>query len=219
MSRRNFYVPVHKGVRAALVQAASLVARTDFTRPAEAAEAARVTQRLVFHLESHASHEDHEIMPVLARIAPELHADLQAEHTRTDGLQREAAALAERILAAGAPERPSLGQRLHQLLWRLAGEHLRHVEREETEAMRVLWAHCTDEELEAMERRILASIPPEEAVEWGAIMLPALSLPERTAVLAPLARTLPRPAFEAVIAPVRTALGERWPETAAAIGL
>ncbi len=85
--------------------------------------------------------------------------------------------------------------------------------------MRVLWAHHTDEDLEAIEARIVASIPPDEAAEWGAIMLPALSLPERTAVLAPLARTLPPPALEAVLAPVRAALGERWPETAAAIGL
>jgi hypothetical protein len=219
MNRHDLYAPVHKGVRAALVHAASLAGRTDFAEPAEAAAAVEAARTLVRQLASHADHEDREVMPVLQRIAPELHADLQAEHARTDGLAREALVTCERLDAAPAGERPSLGRRLHDQLWRLAAEHLRHMEREETQAMRALWAHCSDEELLGIHRRILASIPPAEMAAWSAVMIPALSLPERTAMLAPLATQLPRPALEALLAPVRQALGNDWARTAAAAGL
>ena len=219
MSRVDLYANVHKGVRAALSQTALLAGRTDFSSPAEAAEAARVALRLVALLDDHARHEDREVMPRLALIAPEVHADLQAEHARTEGLQRELADLAERLPSAPPAQRLSLGRRLHDALWRLAAEHLRHMDREETSAMRALWAHYTDEDLEAIHARIVASIPPDAMAEWAAILLPAVSLPERTAMLAPLAQKLPRPAFMSLLGPARAALGERWAETAAAVGL
>lgn len=219
MSRIELYANVHKGIRATLTQVASLVARTDFQRPADAAEATHAARRLVSHLESHARHEDEQVMPVLARVAPEVHADLQAEHARTDGLQHEVVSIADRIDGAADAERAALGRRLHDRLWRLTADHLRHMEREETEAMRALWAHCSDEELAGIHGRILASIPPAAMAEWAAILLPAVSLPERVAVLAPLTGKLPRTALEDLLGPARAALGPRWAETAAAAGL
>jgi hypothetical protein len=38
-------------------------------------------------------------------------------------------------------------------------------------------------------------------------------------MLGALSRTIPRPAFETLLGPARAALGDRWPETAAAVGL
>ena len=172
MSRFDLYANVHKGVRAALTQAASLAVRTDFSNPTEAAEAARVARRLVFQLENHARHEDTHVMPLLARVAPEVHADLQADHARTDGLQRELAELADRLHDAPAAQRIPLGRRLHDGLWRLAAEHLRHLDREESGAMRALWAHFTDEELAAVQGRIVATIPPDTLAEWSRHLAP-----------------------------------------------
>jgi hypothetical protein len=219
MNRHDLYTAVHKGVRAALFQTASRIDRTDFADPAEAGAAALAARTLVRALASHAAHEDREVMPVLQRLAPEVHADLQADHARTEGMADEVLATVDRLAVAPAAERPSLGRRLHDQLWRLTAEHLRHMEREETQAMRALWAHQTDEELLAIHRRILASIPPAEMAAWSVVMIPALSLPERRAMLAPMVESLPRPAFEALVAPVRQALGDDWARTAAAIGL
>lgn len=219
MNRIDLYATVHKGVRAALVNAATLAARTDFAEAVEASVAAEAARFLVRHLEAHAAHEDREVLPALARVAPELHADLQADHARTDGLAHEVLATADRVEACPATERPSVGRRLHDQLWQLTAEHIRHMEREETQAMRALWAHYTDEELLAIHQRIVASIPPAALAEWGTVLLPALSLPERTAVLGPLVRSLPRQALETVVGPVRQALGDQWRQTAATIGL
>lgn len=219
MNRLDLYSPVHKGVRAALVQTASLTGRTDFADPEEAATAAEAARRLVHLLEEHAANEDRELMPILARVAPEVHADLQAEHARTDGLAREIVAFADRLASAPVAERASIGRRIHDALWRLAAEHLRHMDREETQASRALWAHLSDEELEAIHQRIVSAIPPAELAEFCGLLIPAMSLPERAAMLAPLAQRLPPPAFEALIAPARRAMGDAWGKTAAAIGL
>jgi hypothetical protein len=219
MSRIDLYATVHKAIRAALVQAAALAGRTDFARADEAEQAADVARTLIDHLEDHARNEDGKIMPVLARVAPEVHADLQADHARTDGLQREVVAIADRVRGASEAERPALGRRLHDRLWHLAAEHLLHMEREETEGMRALWAHCSDEELAGVFGRIVTSIPPDTLAELASILLPAVSLPERAGMLGALSRTIPRPAFETLLGPARAALGDRWPETAAAVGL
>jgi hypothetical protein len=136
------------------------------------------------------------------------------------GLGREVLALAERLAGSTGLERVALGRRLHERLARLAAEHLVHMQREERDVNRSLWAHRTDEELRALHGRIVGSIPPERNAEWLGLILPALSLPERTALLAPLRAALPAAGLRQLTAPARTALGhEGWARTAAAAGL
>lgn len=83
MARIDLYSTVHKGLRAELCQVATLAGRTDFARAEEADAAALAARRLVGHLETHAALEDREVMPELARGAPELHAELESEHRAT----------------------------------------------------------------------------------------------------------------------------------------
>ncbi|BDG05298.1 hemerythrin domain-containing protein [Anaeromyxobacter oryzae] len=219
MSRVDLYGTVHKGIRGLLAGTAALAGRTDFARAEEAARAAAEVRRLLGFLDEHAHHEDTWVMPEVARIAPELHADLAADHVRTDGLHRELAGLAARVEGATEAERVSLGARIHERLWRLAAEHLRHMAREEADAQRVLWAHRTDEELGQLHGRLLASIPPARMAEWSAIILPALATRERAGMLAGMRAAMPPPVFERITAPARDALGPvEWAATAVAAG-
>jgi hypothetical protein len=218
--RLDMYGTVHKGLRASLFATAALAGRTDFASAEESAAAAAATERLLRFLDEHARHEDGVVMPVLAELAPELHADLRAEHARTDGLQREVEATAARLAGAAPAERVSLGRRLHERLLRLAAEHVHHMQREEQEANRALWAHLDDAALEALHGRIVGAIPPPRLAEWLALMLPALSLPERAALLGGLREKVPPPALLELTAPARAALGgDGWARTAAAAGL
>ncbi|MGC3996746.1 MAG: hemerythrin domain-containing protein [Anaeromyxobacter sp.] len=217
--RFDLYTAVHKGIRAQLFEAATWAGRTDFARAGEAAAAAARVARLLAFLEEHAEKEDAVLMPELQRLAPEVHADLQGEHARVDGLHRELHGLLDRLATAGEAERVALGRRLQERLSRLTAEHLRHMDREEGEATRAFHAHRSDEELGALHGRILASIPPARMADWSAIMIPALSLPERAGMLSGMARKLPAPVFETIVAPARAALGPAaWAETAAAGG-
>lgn len=219
MARIDLYGPVHKALRSELYEVARGVARTDFAKVEESGRTVAAIQRLVGFLDEHAEHEDEVLMPELAAVAPELFADLEADHARVEGLHRDLAALAARLQGATEVERVALGTRLHERVVRIVAEQLRHMDREEHEAQPALWANRTDAELEAMHGRILAAIPPPRMAEWLGIMLPAISMPERAGMLGGMREQVPAPVLEVLTAPARAALGaQAWAETAAAAG-
>lgn len=217
MSRLDIYTPIHKAIRATLFDSAAVLARTTFADFGEASAVTASLRRLFAWLEEHAAHEDAVVMPELQRLVPELHAVLEGEHARLQGMQRELETLLPRLATADAAERTALGQRLHHLLHRLIAGQLGHLEREEVEVNRALWAHFDDAELHAMHARIMARIEPPRAAQWLGLMLPALSGSERRRVLADLRKQLPDGAFAAATAPARHALGEAAWQAAMAV--
>jgi len=208
MDRFDLYTSIHKGIRAILFETARTVAATDFSRPEESARASDAIRRLLGFLDEHAAHEDDVILPELAPLAPELFADLRAEHARTDGLQRELAGIATRLAGATERERVSLGRRLAERANGLVAAHLAHLAREESEANRVLWAHFDDGALLALQDRIVAAIAPARLAEWYALVLPAVSAGERRALIGGLLATVSAARFELLTDPARAELGE-----------
>lgn len=184
MTRPELFLAVHKGIRAELFETARLVARTDFSVLAEARGAEARVQRSFAFLEEHARHEDEQILAELQAIAPVLCAELHNEHSRIDGLMLEIVRLLARLEAAPGAERAALGRRLHALLGSFLSDYLRHMEREESEVNRMLWAHFSDAQLGAIHGRIIASIEPARLGEWMEIILPELNATERAAMLA-----------------------------------
>jgi hypothetical protein len=184
--RFDLFTGVHKGLRAALFETAALLARTDFAASDEAAQAARAVARTLGFLEEHAAHEDALVLPAVEALSPEVFVALREDHARADGLQRDLAALAARLPGAEAAERVAIGRRVHDRFGLLVAEHLRHMQREEQDVQRILWAHHADGDLRALHGRILARIAPPRAAEWIGLILPALSNPERAELLGAL---------------------------------
>lgn len=185
-TRYDFFTPVHKGLRAAMFEAGALLGRTHFGDREEALVAARSVERVISLLDEHAAHEDAVVLPAVEALQPELFVALRADHARLDGLQRELAAFAARVARAEDLERAAVGRRLHDRFGVVLAEQLRHMLREEQDVLRLLQAHLEDDELRALHGRILARIPPPRAAEWLGLMLPAVSIPERAALLAAL---------------------------------
>ncbi|HZJ55038.1 MAG TPA: hemerythrin domain-containing protein [Myxococcaceae bacterium] len=220
MTRPNRFQPIHKALRTALFDGTMLIARTDFADAGEAVLAARTVATLLDLLDSHADHEDTFVMPELGRHAPALAASLQGDHGRLEGLQAELRALLPRTCSDLTQEREAAGQLLGRALTLLVADHLRHMDREENEAMSILWAHCTEEELEAMDARIRAAVPPERMPVMLRLMLPAMSTPECASLLAAARAQMPPPAFAQLSGLAREVLGpERWERTARRVGL
>jgi hypothetical protein len=186
MDRVDLFTTVHKGLRVLLFQATRLAARTDFADDHECRAAVIATTELLRWLDEHSAHEDAVIMPRVSELAPDLHSALAAEHARVDGLAHVVKRLLPRFAGADTPQRIALGVRLHRRLGGLTAEHLAHMEREETEANRVLWAHTDDASLAALRGRIVASIAPARVAAWMGIILPAVSPAERVGMLAGL---------------------------------
>lgn len=218
-TRIDLFSNVHKGLRAALFETATLVSRTDFASVDDAAVAASRCATTLRFLDEHTGHEDAVVMPELQALSPELHVSLQSDHARTTGLERELAQLVDRLARASVAERVSLGRRIHDRVWTLAAEHVHHMQREERDAMRMLWAHRSDDELRAMQGRILARIAPPRTADWLALMLPAMSVSERAAVIGGLRASLPAEVLGALLAPARAALGPAWGDTLLAANL
>lgn len=208
MTRVDLYGSVHKGLRALLYRTGMLVARTDFGRADECAATAAALGELLGFLDEHAEHEDDAILPELARLAPGLHAELAAEHVRVHGMQADLAGLVARLEGASSAERAALGRRLHERMAHLTAAHLVHMDREEVQANRVLWAHLDDDALRALEGRIVGSIPGPRMQQWMELMLPAAHLSERAEMLAGMRAAMPAEVFDELTAPARRALGE-----------
>jgi hypothetical protein len=186
MTRVDLFTTIHKGLRAALFAAAQRVARADFARAADAAAVADAIGRLAELLDDHARHETREVLPDLARVAPELAADLAADHARLRGQEQQLRRLGARLDGAADAERCSLGRRLHDRFGPLIADHLRLMEREEVAAQRVLWAHRSDAELAAIGRNFVASLSPARLAAWLEVVAPAVSERERQALLVDL---------------------------------
>jgi hypothetical protein len=214
MQRVDLYGTVHKGLRAALFATARDVAATDFSQAPETAAAAAGVERLLAFLAEHAEHEDDAILPAIARVAPELQADLAAEHARVEGLGAELGRIAERLASASETERVSLGRRLHERMGLFVAEQLQHMAREEGQANRVLWAHFSDPELKEIEQRIVGAIPPARMAAWMELMLPAMNLAERAELVGELTAAVPADVLAQLLAGARAALGEPvWERT------
>jgi hypothetical protein len=94
------------------------------------------------------------------------------------------------------------------------------MDREETEAMPVLWAHLTEDELDAMDGRIRAAVPPERMPVMMRLMLPAMSTAESAKLIATAKAQMPPPVFAQLSGLAREVLGpERWARTARRVGL
>lgn len=184
MTRLDLFLLVHKGLRAEIFETARAIARTDFAAPAQCRAAAARLERCFGFLEEHARHEEQVIFAELAGFAAVLAAELGNEHSRLDGLLLECSRVLARLEAASESERVALGRRLHGLFGGFVAEYLRHMEREECEVNRMLWAHRSDAELGALHARILAAIEPARLNEWLELILPELNPSERAALLA-----------------------------------
>jgi hypothetical protein len=203
MDRLDLFTPLHKGLRAALFGAVGAAARADFRDEDESRAALSAVTDLLGFLAEQAAHADAVVWPEIAAAGPELGASLRADRVRVAGVESRCAELAARAAEASGIARVAIGRRLHASLALLASEHLVHMDRLETQANRLLWAHRTDEDLRALEARILALIPAERLGAWLALIVPSCCATERDAILGRLRDGLPPVEFEAATRPLQ----------------
>lgn len=132
------------------------------------------------------------------RIAREHDAHLRAFDRLEAGLRA-----LERSAGAG---RAAAAARLYRELALFVAENLVHMHDEETDGNALLWAAYRDDEIAAIERRIVGSIAPEQMIGVLRWMAPAMTPAERAAFFRELRDKLPPPAFAGVMAEVLAAL-------------
>ena len=197
MTRYDIYGRAHKALRALMADTLVAVGRADLADDCEAREAIARVEELLAACEGHARLENDFVHGALDARRPDASAVFAAEHAK-----QEAHIESLRDLAA----RRSPG--LHRALAVFIAHNLLHMEDEETAGNAQLQALFTDEEIHAIERRLVGSKPPADSMATLRWMLPSLSHPERVALLAGM-RSAPPAVLEGALALARTHLSPR----------
>lgn len=133
---------------------------------------------------AHLRHEEEHIHRLLDTRLPEGAVRPRHQHEAHDAAFADLALMIETIAAAPGAERPPLGRRLYLRFSTFVAEDFEHMAEEEQAVQPMLQALLSDAEMRAIEAGILAAIPPARAQDFLRLMLPAMSPPERAALVA-----------------------------------
>jgi hypothetical protein len=214
-ARHDIYAFIHKGLRAFMAHTLVRVGRLDAQDATEVAEVGDEVRALLAICRGHVAHENDVIHAAMQARAPGSSDAIADEH-----VHHLASIDALEALLAEVPGRPEAARRLYQALGRFVAENFEHMQAEETEHNAVLWATHDDEEIRALEQRIVGSLSPEEAQLSMRWMLPHLTPAERAAMLGGMRAHAPAAAFEGLLSQIRPLLGGRdWRKLTLALGL
>ena len=213
--RYDIYAFIHKGLRAFMAHTLVRVGRLDAHDPAEVTEVSAEVQGLLDICRAHLRHENdvvHAAMEARAPGSTERIAHEHVQHLATiDALQR---------LLSAVPGDAAAAQALYRALSAFVAENFEHMQVEEGAHNAVLWATHSDEEIQALEHRIVSSLGPEESRLGMRWMLPHMTPAERAAMLAGMRQAAPAEAFDGVLSLIRPLLGGRdWRKLSVALGL
>ena len=214
-ARDDLLTGIHKALRLGLLRVTVQLGAADWADPGDREAAGAEWQRLSGLLRSHAGHEDRHIFALLEAKRPGSLAALHADHEELDVLQElldGAVQEAARGTAAGA------GPRAYVQAAAFTGRYLAHLDAEDRTVMPGIWEACSDEEIAACRAAFMAEIGPDEAAYTQGLALPALSTPERVAMLVSARRHLPPQAYTRLLALAEEVLApEPWRRTAAGL--
>jgi hypothetical protein len=180
--------------------------RMDGSDPVDLAGALEQVRQLLDFCASHLRHENDFIHPALERARPGSSSQIALEHVAHERDIVAMAALVEAVELAPPGQRAVAAQRLYSELALFVAHNFEHMAYEEREHNAVLQAHYAGAEIAALERALVASIPPPELATILRWMLPALNHDERTALLADMRAGAPAAVFEGVLALARAHL-------------
>jgi iron-sulfur cluster repair protein YtfE (RIC family) len=199
IARYDGYRAVHKAIRLFMTDTLSRVGRADPFDAAEVAGALAQVGELMDLCGLHIKDENDFIHPALERAQPGSPARIAAEHVAHHEAIADLRDLAAFTANTRDEARSTALFRLYHALALFVAENFEHMHVEETAHNAVLWAHYSDAELIAIERELVASIPPQamfKALHW---FLPALNAPERFEMLRGMQAGMPPEAFLGVM--------------------
>jgi hypothetical protein len=218
--RFDMYSGIHKALRAFMADTLLALGRMD---PADDAEVAQATGRVVELLDVCAGHLQHENDFVHAAIearAPGASAAIGHEHEDHVKHIARLSDLMVQLRAASTAARPGAAARLYRELALFMAENFQHMHVEETAHNAVLWARYTDAELVAIHDALVASIPPQEMMAIARWLVPFQNPQDRFHLLADMRAKAPAPAFQAVLDLVQPLLTTReWSKLTGALGI
>jgi len=196
--RWDLYGPVHKGLRLAHAQLLIRLGSAD-TLAGQRSLLADLSAHLALAA-SHLAHEEDVIHPALEQVRPGATAFLAAEHLRHHDRLEQLHGMIETVERCPRETRPAYWRSLYLTFAAFVAADLEHMAQEEAVTWPQLCAAFSDEELAALEMRVIGGLSPHELIAFMRIMLPAMSPDERVGLLSGMKANAPPEAYQAVIA-------------------
>lgn len=219
-TRYDIYVNIHKAMRAFMTDTLTAVGRMDPDDGEDVAATLEQVRSLLGACLDHLDHENRFVHPAMEARRRGSSARVATDHAEHIDHIRELHRAVHTVENAAGQARSAAARNLYQQLALFVADNLDHMHVEETAHNRVLWTDYSDQELQALEGAIVASIPPQETMLTMRWMLPNISHAERVAMLAGMRAVAPREAFDGVLVLARSYLSEKdWSKLTHALEL
>jgi hypothetical protein len=192
-----------------LYDTALTLQQTDFADDAEAAVALDKVQTIIKMFERHAHYEDTFILPAAGAHVPELVEEFENEHAQDTELGNRLVHIMNIFGSAHSnDERNICGSALNKAFRDFMVFNIEHMAKEEVKINQVLWEHYSDQELEALNARLTATIPAEEKMLAAKWMMRGINKAEAIAWLTAVKKTAPSYVFHSLLNLTETELPE-----------
>ncbi len=183
-SGHNLFWRIHKALRACLCDTLMTVGSIDANDQGAVIKALAQVRTMLLFCGGHMMQEERYIHPAMEERNPGSTCLSAGEHQQQERAFAHITVLVADVESATRPERAAALAALYQYLGRFVGESLVHMSAEEIHDHGVLSASYRDDELVAIEARIIAGLTPQQraiSLHW---MLPAFTPIERADLLA-----------------------------------
>lgn len=198
--RYNIYHVIHKALRLGHCRILQAIGSNDFGNDVETRKLFADLRHLITLGRSHLDSENREIHTALETRVPGASAHAADDHGHHEQSFAELESMIRAVEVALPHRRENAGRALYRRYAVFAADDMLHMNEEETYLLQTLQGAFTDEELHAIEGRIIAALPPEKFMAYVRLMMPALSHPERVDLLSKMQKVMPDPVFRAVLA-------------------
>jgi len=163
-------------------------------------------------LHQHAGLEDDYVFPDVRKFEPEMIDTLSTVHREVVRKIADVWKVADEVKTLkNREERLEKGNELNRTTNDLFAFYLTHLNSEESTLVPAMWKHFTDEQILAMQRRVIASLTPEQATQWNSWLFPSLNINELTGMFIGLKKGAPPPVFQNMTRIAEKTLSEdRW---------
>jgi hypothetical protein len=200
MNRHNSFNVIHKALRAMLYDAALTLQQTYFANPDEAEIALQKVEDVLFLFENHAHHEDTFVLPAVEAFEPQLVEEFEKEHEedlKLSNRMKNLLTIYRNIYFS--EERIVCGSAITKSFVEFMVFNLEHMAKEELLINPALWQHYTDEQIHAINQKIVTSIPQKELALASKWMLRGINNFDAITSLKGIKQTAPGPVFGALM--------------------
>ncbi len=190
----DLYREIHKGIRYAMFHTTIDAGSLDVDDDTSVRALVDGCYALVDLLEMHHDHEDNYVEPLVAEHAPELGLTVEWQHDAVERGMFRLRVLAGRLSEAPAPDRRRVAHRLYLELGSFTAMYLEHQLFEERQVMPALCAAVSADDLDLVHSTLKQNVPPDVMARTMLVMLPAMNVEERTAMLGGMSMA-PPPVF------------------------